>query len=50
MFERDFERTWEMEDGLSGLIHLAKTNRGKKYGIDVAPTCDAKYLEVGGYE
>ena len=36
-----------MEDGLSGLIHLAKQT-GKKYGIDVAPTCDAKYLEVGG--
>ena len=35
-----------MEDGLSGLIHLAKQT-GKKYGIDVAPTCDAKYLEVG---
>lgn len=35
-----------MEDGLSGLIYLAKQT-GKKYGIDVAPTCDAKYLEVG---
>ena len=35
-----------MEDGLSGLIHLAKQT-GEKYGIDVAPTCDAKYLEVG---
>ena len=28
------------------MIHLAKQT-GKKYGIDVAPTCDAKYLEVG---
>ena len=35
-----------MEGGLGGLINLAQTI-GKKHGIDVVPTCDAKYLEVG---
>lgn len=33
-------------NGLRGLIDLAERT-GVKYGIQVAPTCDAKYLEVG---
>lgn len=33
-------------DGLQGLMNLAKKT-GKKYGVEVLPTCDAKYLEVG---
>jgi hydroxymethylpyrimidine pyrophosphatase-like HAD family hydrolase len=33
-------------DGLQGLLDLAIAT-GKKYGLAVAPTCDAKYLEVG---
>lgn len=32
--------------GLQGLIDLA-VETGRKYGIEVKPTCDAKYLEVG---
>lgn len=35
-----------IEGGLQGLIDLS-VEIGKRYGIDVAPTCDAKYLEVG---
>lgn len=35
-----------IEGGLQGLIDLS-IEIGKRYGIDVAPTCDAKYLEVG---
>ena len=33
-------------EGLQGLMNLAK-EIGKKYGVEVLPTCDAKYLEVG---
>ncbi len=33
-------------EGLQGLMELAK-NTGEKYGMEVLPTCDAKYLEVG---
>lgn len=33
-------------DGLQGLLNLSK-EVGKEYGIQVQPTCDAKYLEVG---
>lgn len=32
--------------GMNRLIELAKSI-GRKYQIDVVPTCDAKYLEVG---
>lgn len=32
--------------GLQGLIDLAE-KVGREHGIDVKPTCDAKYLEVG---
>lgn len=32
--------------GLKSLMDLA-VETGKKYGVDVQPTCDAKYLEVG---
>lgn len=39
-------RTHGIPGGLQGLIDLAETI-GKKYGIQVKPTCDAKYLEVG---
>ena len=35
-----------IEGGLSTLLEMAKTI-GASYGITVAPTCDAKYLEVG---
>lgn len=35
-----------IEGGLQGLIDLS-VEIGNKYGIIVAPTCDAKYLEVG---
>lgn len=33
-------------DGLQGLLDISE-KAGKKYGIQVKPTCDAKYLEVG---
>ena len=33
-------------DGLQGLLDISE-RAGKKYGIQVKPTCDAKYLEVG---
>ena len=39
-------RTHGISGGLQGLINLAETI-GEKYGIQVKPTCDAKYLEVG---
>ena len=32
--------------GLQGLMNLAK-EIGRKYDVEVLPTCDAKYLEVG---
>lgn len=32
--------------GLQGLMELA-VKTGKEYGVEVQPTCDAKYLEVG---
>lgn len=35
-----------IEGGLGALLGLSE-KIGKKHGIDVAPTCDAKYLEVG---
>lgn len=35
-----------IEGGLQGLIDLS-VEIGNRYGIQVAPTCDAKYLEVG---
>lgn len=35
-----------IEGGLQGLIDLS-VEIGNRYGIKVAPTCDAKYLEVG---
>lgn len=35
-----------IEEGLQGLMKLAEKT-GEKYGIQVCPTCDAKYLEVG---
>ncbi|MGN0364370.1 MAG: HAD family hydrolase [Suilimivivens sp.] len=35
-----------IEGGLQSLIDLS-TEIGNRYGIKVAPTCDAKYLEVG---
>lgn len=35
-----------IDGGLRGLIDLS-VKVGQKYGIQVAPTCDAKYLEVG---
>lgn len=33
-------------EGLQGLMRLA-VETGKAYGVEVKPTCDAKYLEVG---
>lgn len=33
-------------DGLKGLMELAQ-RIGKQYAVEVKPTCDAKYLEVG---
>lgn len=33
-------------DGLKGLMELAEQT-GKRFGLGVKPTCDAKYLEVG---
>lgn len=33
-------------DGLQGLLDLSY-RIGKQYGVEVKPTCDAKYLEVG---
>lgn len=35
-----------IEGGLHKLLEISHET-GKKYGVDVAPTCDAKYLEVG---
>lgn len=35
-----------IEGGLGALIRLSE-EVGKRYGIEAAPTCDAKYLEVG---
>ncbi|MDO4324156.1 MAG: HAD hydrolase family protein [Lachnospiraceae bacterium] len=39
-------RAHGLNGGLAELIALA-SSVGKQYGIEVAPTCDAKYLEVG---
>lgn len=36
----------EITGGLQSLIDLS-LETGKKYGVETAPTCDAKYLEVG---
>ncbi len=36
----------EIVGGLNGLIELA-VNTGREFGMEVKPTCDAKYLEVG---
>lgn len=35
-----------IEGGLQALMDLS-SEIGEKYGVEVAPTCDAKYLEVG---
>ena len=35
-----------IEGGLQALMDLS-LEVGEKYGVKVAPTCDAKYLEVG---
>ncbi len=35
-----------VKDGLQGLLDISAA-AGKRYGITVKPTCDAKYLEVG---
>lgn len=35
-----------IKEGLQGLLTLSE-KVGKEYGIQVQPTCDAKYLEVG---
>lgn len=35
-----------IEDGLGGLLKLSEET-GRKHGLKVSPTCDAKYLEVG---
>lgn len=35
-----------MTEGLKGLMELA-VRIGRQYGLEVKPTCDAKYLEVG---
>ena len=35
-----------IEGGMDSLIKLAK-EKGKEHQIEVVPTCDAKYLEVG---
>lgn len=40
-----FER-YGIKEGLKGLMELAVCV-GRKYGLEVKPTCDAKYLEVG---
>ncbi len=43
------KRTMESHGLKGGLRELTELARkvGRKYGIDVVPTCDAKYLEVG---
>ncbi|MGN0364556.1 MAG: HAD family hydrolase [Suilimivivens sp.] len=35
-----------IENGLHGLMKLARET-GKRFGVDVKATCDAKYLEIG---
>lgn len=54
LFMQDSEIDWlknslkehGIEGGLQELLEMAKVI-GEKYGVKVAPTCDAKYLEVG---
>ncbi|MGN0364121.1 MAG: HAD family hydrolase [Bilifractor sp.] len=43
---KDSLQSHGISGGLQGLLDLA-VQTGKKYGVDVKPTCDAKYLEVG---
>lgn len=43
---KDLLSSHGISGGLQGLMDLA-VKTGKAYGVDVQPTCDAKYLEVG---
>ncbi len=43
---RDSLKRHGIGGGLKQLLDIAE-QAGKKYGLSVAPTCDAKYLEVG---
>lgn len=43
---KDTMKVHGIKGGLQELIELA-SSVGEQYGIQVAPTCDAKYLEVG---
>lgn len=45
ILKESFERHG-IKEGLKGLMELAVCV-GRKYGLEVKPTCDAKYLEVG---